>query len=91
MDVELVGASIKRENIISGTPSTTDLNYYLGHCPNGILTEGKLYCYNRQTGAEVPSAYKMTTVVAKVVGNRDPAFTLADSYPCTEISFELGT
>ncbi|MCD4679083.1 MAG: SBBP repeat-containing protein [Bacteroidales bacterium] len=38
LDMNVVGASIKRENIITEWPLKQGvLNYYLGHCPDGIL------------------------------------------------------
>lgn len=35
-DMELVGATIKKENIIKEYESEDYYNYYLGHCPDGI-------------------------------------------------------
>ena len=38
VDMNLSGASIKKENIITEQPlAQGNLNYYLGHCPDGIL------------------------------------------------------
>jgi len=157
MDVELVNASIKKENIIAETPSSTDFNYYLGHCPDGILgvkeyekitikevyegidwslyrtkdgvlkydfvvhpgadpakiklryigagevklegenqlsinsdfgnlTEGKLYCYNQQTGKEIPSKYMIAHSTAAVLDDRNSTHIFTENHPCTEIS-----
>ncbi|MBI2282036.1 MAG: gliding motility-associated C-terminal domain-containing protein [Bacteroidetes bacterium] len=36
IDVELKGANIQKENIIKEGASTTDFNFFYGHCPDGI-------------------------------------------------------
>jgi G:T/U-mismatch repair DNA glycosylase len=41
-DMELVGADIKKENIIKEYESTDYFNYYLSHCPDGV-TEVRSY------------------------------------------------
>ncbi|MBI3500900.1 MAG: gliding motility-associated C-terminal domain-containing protein [Bacteroidetes bacterium] len=37
IDAELKDAVIKKENIVTVSPSETNLNYFLGNCPQGIL------------------------------------------------------
>lgn len=37
VDMSLEGANIKKENVILEYPQVTDFNYYLSHCPNGIM------------------------------------------------------
>ena len=37
VDVELVGGCVERGRIRKGMPSVWGQNYYLGHCPQGIL------------------------------------------------------
>jgi hypothetical protein len=37
IDMKLKGASLKKENIIKEGESITDNNFFLGHCPNGIM------------------------------------------------------
>jgi len=37
IDVDLLGASIKKENVIMDQGEEPEYNYYLAHCPNGIL------------------------------------------------------
>ncbi|MBI2270636.1 MAG: SBBP repeat-containing protein [Bacteroidetes bacterium] len=37
MDMLLVGAVIKKENIIAEHPQAYATNFYLGHCPDGII------------------------------------------------------
>jgi len=36
IDMQLKGASIKKENIVKETPSATDFSFFYGHCPDGI-------------------------------------------------------
>ncbi|MBI2268818.1 MAG: SBBP repeat-containing protein [Bacteroidetes bacterium] len=36
VDMELKDASIKKENVCKENPSTSDYNYFYGHCPEGI-------------------------------------------------------
>jgi len=49
-DMELVGADIKRENIIKEYESGDYSNYYLGHCPDGIMN---VHNYKKITIANV--------------------------------------
>jgi gliding motility-associated-like protein len=46
INVNLKGASIKRENIIKEEPSAEHFNYFYGHCPEGIYD---VYQYKKLT------------------------------------------
>ncbi|MBI2269834.1 MAG: SBBP repeat-containing protein, partial [Bacteroidetes bacterium] len=50
VDMELTGASIKKENIITEGRSTSFNQYFLGHCPNGITD---VHSYEKVTIKEI--------------------------------------
>jgi len=49
-DMELVGADIRKENIIKEFESTDYFNYYLSHCPDGVM---EVRCYGKITIRDV--------------------------------------
>ena len=49
MDMNLAGAAIKKENVIAEYPlEQGHYNYYLAHCPNGIMNVRNFKKNNRQ-------------------------------------------